>query len=67
MNPSLQFPHDADSIPVGMLRLLLPALGPDATGHVLARWMLSLGSSDRERVLAAYHDVFDGTGTGEAG
>jgi len=67
MNPSPQPPHDADSIPVGMLRLLLPALGPDATGQVLARWMLSLDGSDRERVLAAYHDVFDGAGTADAG
>jgi len=59
--------QDASGIPTGMLSLLFSALGADATGQLLARWMLSLDSSDREHVLSAYHLVFDGTGTGSDG
>jgi hypothetical protein len=59
MNYSLPASQDASSIPVGMLGLLLSALGPGATGQVIARWMLSMDSSDREHVLLAYHEVFD--------
>jgi hypothetical protein len=59
MNDSLPASQDASGIPAGMLSLLLSALGPGATGQVIARWMLSLDSSDREHLLLAYHEVFD--------
>ena len=59
MNASLQSSQDANGLPIGMLTLLLSALGPGVTGQVLARWILSLDSSDREHVLSAYHEVFD--------
>jgi hypothetical protein len=67
MNMRLDASQDASDIPAGMLNLLFCALGPGATGQVLARWMLSLDSSDREHVLSAYHKVFDGTTAESAG